>query len=138
MLLGQGYVPVISPIALGDDGAALRRRARRRGRRARGRARRPKLILLADAAGHHSSTASWSPICTPPTSSAARAPTAAGHRARRDDARAAGGVGRVHVIDGRTPHNLIAELFTDRGVGTLVTPMTATDDAERAAPRSAR
>ena len=27
----------------------------------------------------------------------------------------------VHVIDGRTPHNLIAELFTDRGVGTLVT-----------------
>jgi len=33
-----------------------------------------------------------------------------------------GGVGRVHVIDGRTPHNLIAELFTDRGVGTLVTP----------------
>ena len=33
-----------------------------------------------------------------------------------------GGVGRVHVIDGRTPHSLIAELFTDRGVGTLVTP----------------
>ena len=32
-----------------------------------------------------------------------------------------GGVARVHVIDGRTPHSLIAELFTDRGVGTLVT-----------------
>jgi acetylglutamate kinase len=31
-----------------------------------------------------------------------------------------GGVERVHVIDGRVPHNLIAELFTDRGVGTLV------------------
>ena len=31
------------------------------------------------------------------------------------------GVERVHVIDGRTPHSLIAELFTDRGVGTLVT-----------------
>jgi acetylglutamate kinase len=26
------------------------------------------------------------------------------------------------VIDGRTPHSVIAELFTDRGVGTLVTP----------------
>jgi acetylglutamate kinase len=26
----------------------------------------------------------------------------------------------VHIIDGRTPHSLIAELFTDRGVGTLV------------------
>jgi acetylglutamate kinase len=26
----------------------------------------------------------------------------------------------VHIIDGRTPHSLVAELFTDRGVGTLV------------------
>ena len=31
------------------------------------------------------------------------------------------GVERVHVLDGRVPHSLIAELFTDRGVGTLVT-----------------
>ena len=32
----------------------------------------------------------------------------------------AGGVQSVHIIDGRTPHSLVAELFTDRGVGTLV------------------
>ncbi|MFL5274423.1 MAG: acetylglutamate kinase, partial [Anaeromyxobacteraceae bacterium] len=32
-----------------------------------------------------------------------------------------GGVERVHVLDGRQPHTVIAELFTDRGVGTLVT-----------------
>ena len=31
-----------------------------------------------------------------------------------------GGVESVHIIDGRTPHSLIAELFTDRGVGTLI------------------
>ena len=31
------------------------------------------------------------------------------------------GVERVHVIDARTPHSIIAELFTDQGVGTLVT-----------------
>jgi acetylglutamate kinase len=30
------------------------------------------------------------------------------------------GVQSVHIIDGRTPHSVIAELFTDRGVGTLV------------------
>ncbi|MFT3836781.1 MAG: bifunctional glutamate N-acetyltransferase/amino-acid acetyltransferase ArgJ [Myxococcaceae bacterium] len=30
-------------------------------------------------------------------------------------------VERVHVIDARVPHSLIAELFTDEGVGTLVT-----------------
>jgi acetylglutamate kinase len=32
----------------------------------------------------------------------------------------AGGVDWVHLVDGRVPHNLIAELFTDRGVGTLI------------------
>ncbi len=31
------------------------------------------------------------------------------------------GVDRVHVLDGRQPHSVIAELFTDRGVGTLLT-----------------
>jgi acetylglutamate kinase len=31
-------------------------------------------------------------------------------------------VERVHLIDGRLPHSLIAELFTDHGIGTLVTP----------------
>ena len=31
------------------------------------------------------------------------------------------GVERVHVIDARSPHSIIAELFTDQGVGTLVT-----------------
>ena len=36
-----------------------------------------------------------------------------------------GGVERVHVLDGRQPHTVIAELFTDRGVGTLVTAAPA-------------
>ena len=33
----------------------------------------------------------------------------------------ASGVRAVHVVDGRAPHSVVAELFTDRGVGTLVT-----------------
>ena len=32
-----------------------------------------------------------------------------------------GGVPRVHVLDGKVAHTTIAELFTDDGVGTLVT-----------------
>jgi acetylglutamate kinase len=31
------------------------------------------------------------------------------------------GVGSVHLIDGRLPHVLLLELFTDAGVGTMVT-----------------
>ena len=34
----------------------------------------------------------------------------------------AAGVQRAHVLDGRVPHALLLELFTDHGVGTMVTP----------------
>jgi acetylglutamate kinase len=33
-----------------------------------------------------------------------------------------GGVQSAHIIDGRNPHSLLLELFTDVGVGTWVTP----------------
>ena len=29
-------------------------------------------------------------------------------------------VKRVHIIDGRVPHALVREMFTDTGVGTMV------------------
>jgi len=32
-----------------------------------------------------------------------------------------GGVDQVHVVDGRAAHSVVVELFTDRGVGTLIT-----------------
>ena len=32
------------------------------------------------------------------------------------------GVGGAHILDGRVPHVLLLELFTDTGVGTMVTP----------------
>ena len=30
------------------------------------------------------------------------------------------GVPRAHLIDGRLPHSLLIEIFTDKGVGTMV------------------
>ena len=33
-----------------------------------------------------------------------------------------GGVSFAHIIDGRQPHSLLLELFTDAGVGTKVRP----------------
>ena len=33
-----------------------------------------------------------------------------------------GGVTRAHILDGRVPHALLLELFTDAGVGTMVLP----------------
>ena len=34
--------------------------------------------------------------------------------------RALDAVPRAHVIDGRTPHSLLLELFTESGIGTMV------------------
>jgi acetylglutamate kinase len=31
-------------------------------------------------------------------------------------------VGRAHVIDGRVPHSVLLEVFTEEGVGTMVVP----------------
>jgi acetylglutamate kinase len=33
-----------------------------------------------------------------------------------------GGVARAHVLDGRVPHSLLLEVFTDEGIGTMVVP----------------
>jgi acetylglutamate kinase len=32
-----------------------------------------------------------------------------------------GGVGSAHVLDGRLPHAVLLEIFTDEGIGTMVT-----------------
>ena len=32
------------------------------------------------------------------------------------------GVGHAHIVDGRVPHVLLLEIFTNEGVGTMVTP----------------
>lgn len=31
-----------------------------------------------------------------------------------------GGVNRTHIIDGRVPHSLLIEMFSDRGIGTMI------------------
>jgi acetylglutamate kinase len=33
-----------------------------------------------------------------------------------------GGVPQAHVLDGRIPHSLLLEIFTDEGIGTMVVP----------------
>jgi acetylglutamate kinase len=121
MLLRQSFVPVISPIALGDDGASYTIAAEAAAAAIAVSLGAPKLIFLADVAG----IIEHDELLTDLT--AADIERRRSSLAREIDGAAIltalrGGVGRVHIIDGRTPHSLIAELFTDRGVGTLITP----------------
>ena len=30
------------------------------------------------------------------------------------------GVSRVHILDGRIPHSLLLEIFTNKGIGTAI------------------
>ena len=126
MLLDGGYVPVISPIGLSDEGGSLhqRRRGRRRDRRLargeeahlpHGRPRHPRVLARRRAGA---------PFDTADLGRRVQAGAVTGGmkwKAQSILAALAGGAERVHVLDGRQPHTVIAELFTDRGVGSLVT-----------------
>jgi acetylglutamate kinase len=48
------------------------------------------------------------------------------------------GVGSAHILDGRIPHVVLLELFTDHGIGTMITevPTDPTGDASTTPPRS--
>jgi acetylglutamate kinase len=120
-LLGQSYVPVVAPTARGEDGAAHAIAPDAAAAAIAVALGVPKLILLADSQGITESGELIGDLTAADLVRRAGADTGGIAVASIIDA-LRGGVGRVHVIDGRTPHSLIAELFTDRGVGTLVTP----------------
>jgi acetylglutamate kinase len=123
MLLGQGYVPVVTPMALGDDGQSYTVTADDAAAQIAIAVKAQKLIYLADAPGILDDGELVTDLTIADLER--HLATATGGGRRRIQASIAalrGGVPRVHLIDGRTPHSIIAELFTDRGVGTLVTP----------------
>jgi acetylglutamate kinase len=122
-LIGQGYIPVISPVGLGADGESYDLPA---DDVAAGIARAlgaDKLMYLADVPG----IVLDGELVTELAPAGLRGKLDAGVvtggmaiKAAAALAALAGGVRAVHVIDGRIPHNLIAELFTDTGVGTII------------------
>ena len=122
-LLAQSYIPVITPIGLGPDGESFNMNG---DMVAAGVAKAlgvDKLIYLSDVPG----IIEAGELVTDLTPSTLRAKLETGvvHDGMAVKATSildalSGGVQAVHLIDGRTPHNVIAELFTDRGVGTIV------------------
>ncbi len=122
-LIGQHYIPVISPVGLGADGESYHLDA---DVVASGIARAlgaDKLMYLADVPG----IVEAGELVTDLTPATLRGKLDAGVitggmaiKTTAALAALAGGVRAVHVIDGRIPHNIIAELFTDTGVGTII------------------
>jgi acetylglutamate kinase len=123
VLLAKGYVPVVSPVGLGEDGDGYNINADAAAAEIAIALRAEKLIYLTDVPGILENDELVSEIgARELEAKIARGVVRGGMVAKAKSVlRAiAGGVQSVHIIDGRTPHSLVAELFTDRGVGTLV------------------
>lgn len=124
-LLIQGdFIPVIAPIGVGDDGESYNINADLVAGKLAEVLKAEKLMLLTNAAGVLDKenkvltgldAAKVAEMIDNGTISGGMLPKIGCAL----DAVAAG-VGAVHIIDGRVPHAVLLEIFTDTGVGTLI------------------
>jgi acetylglutamate kinase len=123
VLLDKHYVPVVSPVGLGEDGEGYNINADAAAAEIAVALKAEKLIYLTDVAGILENGELVSEIsATELKGKIANGVVRGGMVAKAKSILRAieGGVASVHILDGRAPHSVIAELFTDRGVGTLV------------------
>jgi acetylglutamate kinase len=123
VLLDRKYVPVVSPVGLGEDGEGYNINGDAAAAEIAIALRAEKLIYLTDVAGILENGELISEISVTDLRKKIANGTVYGGmvaKARSILRAIEGGVASVHILDGRAPHSVIAELFTDRGVGTLV------------------
>jgi acetylglutamate kinase len=123
MLLEKKYVPVVSPVGLGEDGEGYNINADAAAAEIAIAIKAEKLIFLTDVPGILERGELVSEIGASALERKISDGTIKGGmltKARSVLRAIEGGVASVHILDGRAPHSVIAELFTDTGVGTLV------------------
>lgn len=123
VLIKKGYIPIVAPLGEGPDGSCLNINADLVAAHIAGALNAEKLIFLSNVAGICRSDQSLIPEL-----SEAEAKRLIGEGVINGgmipkvtaclDALAA--VPRVHIVDGREPHVLLRELFTDKGAGTMI------------------
>ena len=124
-LIGRGYIPVIASIGLGYDGNAYNINADTVAAEIAVALNASKLILLTDVPGVMDAEGT---VLGELRAAQARAMVAGGQASGgmipklEACLRALDTVPYAHIIDGRSPHSLLLELFTEAGIGTMVTP----------------
>ena len=132
-LVNDGRIPVVSSVARGTGGEVYNVNADTAAAELAVALGAEKLIVLTDVEGLY---ADWPTDGAVPSADdvissisaddlAVMLPTLSSGMVPKMDAclRAVrGGVPKAHVIDGRVPHALLVEVFTDEGVGTEVHP----------------
>ncbi|GAB4427253.1 MAG: acetylglutamate kinase [Turneriella sp.] len=125
VLKAGGFIPVIAPVAFDDDGNSLNINADTMAGAIAAALGAEKLLLLTDTPGVMHSGETLTRL-TPADVRKLKADgvISGGMIPKTDCAVAAveAGVQAAHIIDGRVPHALLLEIFTDTGVGTMIIP----------------
>jgi acetylglutamate kinase len=121
-----GFMPVIAPIAVDGEGQALNVNADTAAGRIASALSAAKLVLMTDVDGVKDASGKLlsSLDARDAETLIAKNVISGGMipKVRCALDAVAGGVEKVHVIDGRRSHALLLEIFTDRGVGTEIRP----------------
>lgn len=125
--IADDYTPVISPVAKGKDGALYNVNADVAAACVAAALRARRLVYLSDVPGLLSDPANMDSLISTlkiadVDTLKANGTISAGMLPKIDSSMKAldAGVHRVHFIDGRLPHSLLLEIFTDKGIGTEI------------------
>jgi acetylglutamate kinase len=126
-LLGDGRIPVVSSVARGVNGEVYNVNADTAAAALSVALGAEKLVVLTDVEGLYADWPSSEDVLSSLTDDELEKmlPSLGEGMAPKMEAclRAVrGGVPRAHVLDGRVPHALLLEVFTDSGIGTMVVP----------------
>lgn len=129
MLASDEFIPVVAPIGVGQDGQSYNINADTVASEIAAALKAEKLMTLTDVEGVKESlpdgTSKVIPVLTEKdihdmiaseVISGGMIPKVLGCLDTINR-----GVGRAHIIDGRIPHSLLLEIFTGRGIGTMIT-----------------
>jgi acetylglutamate kinase len=126
-LTRDGYVPVISSVAIGASGESYNINADTAAGALAAALHATKLILMTDVEGLYRDFNDKSSLITSLTRQEAVDMLTFGKIERGMIPKIEAcitaldsGVARAHIIDGRTPHALLTEIFTDEGIGTMI------------------
>ena len=126
-LLDQGLIPVISTVARGENGETLNVNADTAAGAVAVALQAEKLVMLTDVEGLYRDWPASDEVIEVIDArelSDLLGSLSSGMIPKMEACLRAveSGVSRAHVIDGRVPHSLLLEVFTDRGIGTMVVP----------------
>ncbi len=127
-LQAQGYVPVVAPIARGEDGETYNVNADSAASALASALGASKLVYLTDVEGLYRDLGDQDSLISRISARELRDllesdSVSAGMLPKLRSAVDAidAGVGQVHILDGRMQHAVLLEIFTPEGIGTMIT-----------------